>query len=87
MGSIFKNALICVGVFLQTMFIGVGIAYGDQFVSSMLWGAICFFIPLFGLWGLPQVTFWVRLFRSSDFISVPVQQVATQTVIQALTPK
>lgn len=55
-------------MYLYTLSIFAGIEYGKQFVSPMVWGAICFFLPGFAFWGLPQVTFWVRLFSSADFI-------------------
>jgi len=80
-GSIFINTAIFFGVFLHTMSVGVGIAYGQQFISSILWGAVCFFIPFFAFWGLPQVTFWVRLFTSNDFITVP-----TQVAVKSMMP-
>ena len=55
-------------MYLYTLSIFAGVEYGKQFVSPMVWGAVCFFLPGFAFWGLPQVTFWVRLFSSTDFI-------------------
>jgi hypothetical protein len=55
-------------MYLYTLSIFAGIEYGNQFISSMLWGALCFFLPGFAFWGLPIITFWVRLFSSTDFI-------------------
>jgi len=66
--SIFRSVAVFFGTFLYTLSVFIGIEYGAQFISSMLWGAVCFFIPGFAFWGLPQITFWVRLFSKSDFI-------------------
>lgn len=65
---IFRNVGYFFIVFLYTLSIFIGIQYGNQFISPILWGALCFFIPGFAFWGLPQITFWVRLFSSADFI-------------------
>jgi hypothetical protein len=67
-GMIFSNIAYFFMVFLYTLSVFTGIQYGNQFISPMLWGALCFFIPGFAFWGLPQITFWVRLFSSADFI-------------------
>jgi hypothetical protein len=67
-GIIFWNIFYFFAVYLYTLSVFVGIEYGNQFISPMLWGAVCFFLPGFAFWGLPQITFWIRLFSSSDFI-------------------
>jgi len=67
-GMIFKSVTYFFGMFLYTLSIFTGIEYGNQFISPIIWGATCFFLPGFAFWGLPQVTFWVRLFSSEDFI-------------------
>jgi hypothetical protein len=67
-GMIFGSVARFFAMYLYTLSIFAGIEYGKQFISSMLWGAVCFFLPGFAFWGLPQITFWVRLFSSSDFI-------------------
>ena len=67
-GMIFKSIAYFFGMFLYTLSIFTGIEYGNQFISPIIWGATCFFLPGFAFWGLPQVTFWVRLFSSEDFI-------------------
>ena len=65
---IFWNVFRFFLMYLYTLSIFAGIEYGNQFISPMLWGAVCFFLPGFAFWGLPQITFWVRLFSSNDFI-------------------
>jgi hypothetical protein len=67
-GIIFWNIFYFFAVYLYTLSVFVGIEYGNQFISPMLWGAVCFFLPGFAFWGLPQITFWIRLFSSADFI-------------------
>jgi hypothetical protein len=67
-GIIFSSVARFFAMYLYTLSIFAGIEYGKQFISSMLWGAVCFFLPGFAFWGLPIITFWVRLFSSSDFI-------------------
>jgi len=68
MGIVFKSVGYFFGMFLYTLSIFTAIEYGNQFGSSMLWGALAFFIPFFSFWGLPIITFWIRLFSSTDFI-------------------
>jgi hypothetical protein len=65
---IFLRTFTFFTTYLYTLSIFAGVEYGKQFISPMLWGAICFFLPGFAFWGLPIVTFWVRLFSSADFI-------------------
>jgi hypothetical protein len=67
-GMIFKAVAYFFGMFLYTLSIFTAIAYGNQFISPMLWGALAFFIPFFSFWALPIITFWIRLFSSSDII-------------------
>jgi hypothetical protein len=67
-GMIFWNICQFFMMYLYTLSIFTGIQYGNRFLSPMLWGAVCFFLPGFAFWGLPQVTFWIRVFSSSDFI-------------------
>jgi len=67
-GMIFGSVARFFAMYLYTVSIFAGIEYGKQFISPMLWGAICFFLPGYAFWGLPFVTFWVRLFSSADFI-------------------
>ena len=68
MGTIFKSVAYFFGMFIYTFSVFTAIQYGNQFVSPMLWGAMAFFIPFFSFWGLPIITFWIRLFSSSDII-------------------
>lgn len=68
LGMIFKAVAYFFGMFLYTLSIFTAIAYGNQFVSPMLWGALAFFIPFFSFWALPIITFFVRLFSSQDII-------------------
>lgn len=65
---IFFRTFTFFSTYLYTLSIFAGVEYGNQFISPMLWGALCFFLPGFAFWGLPIVTFWVRLFSSADFI-------------------
>lgn len=67
-GMVFKAVAYFFGMFLYTLSIFTAIAYGNQFISPMLWGALAFFIPFFSFWALPIITFWVRLFSSQDII-------------------
>jgi hypothetical protein len=68
MGMLFKAVAYFFGMFLYTLSIFTAIAYGNQFISPMLWGALAFFIPFYSFWALPIITFIVRLFSSDDFI-------------------
>jgi hypothetical protein len=56
------------GMFLYVLSILVAYDFGDYFINGMLWGIIAFFLPLFGFWGLPFITFVSRLFMHSDII-------------------
>lgn len=67
-GIIFWNVLYFFAMYLYTLSVFSGIAYGNQFISPMLWGAAGFFLPGFSFWGLPVITFVIRLFKSTDFI-------------------
>ena len=67
-GMVFKAVVYFFGMFLYTLSIFTAIAYGNQFISPMLWGALAFFIPFFSFWALPIITFWIRLFSSQDII-------------------
>uniref|UniRef100_A0A6C0EP14 DnaJ-like protein C11 C-terminal domain-containing protein n=1 Tax=viral metagenome TaxID=1070528 RepID=A0A6C0EP14_9ZZZZ len=66
--TLFYSVAYFFAMYLYTLSVFTGIEYGNQFISPMLWGAVCFFLPGFAFWGLPSVTFWVRLFSSADFI-------------------
>lgn len=72
-GILFKNVAIFFGVFLHALSVFIAIRFGDQFISRFLWGGLAFFIPFFSFTVLPVLTFIVRLFKSSDFISSVVQ--------------
>jgi hypothetical protein len=74
-GIIFASVARFFGTFLYATSVFAGIAFGDQFGSSLLFGALCFFIPGFAFWGLPILTFILRLFYSHDFIT-PIPQTA-----------
>lgn len=65
---VFKNAATFFGVFIHSLSVFTAMKYGEYFISSLLWGGIAFFIPFFSFWALPIITFWVRVFSSSDFI-------------------
>jgi hypothetical protein len=67
-GMLFKSVAYFFGMFLYTLSIFTAIEYGNQFISPMLWGAVAFFLPFFSFWGLPIITFGVRLFSSEDII-------------------
>jgi hypothetical protein len=73
MSIIFSSFLHFVGIFLYTASIFTSIEYGNQFVSPILWAALAGIIPLFAFIGLPIITFWVRLFTSSDIIIIQTQ--------------
>jgi len=68
LGIIFKSVAHFFGMFLYTLSIFTAIEYGNQYISPILWGGVAFFLPFFSFWGLPFVTFWIRLFSSVDFI-------------------
>jgi hypothetical protein len=55
-------------MFLHSLSVFTAIEFGNQFISPMLWGALAFFVPFFSFWALPQITFWVRVFSTEDFI-------------------
>jgi len=67
-GIVFKSVGYFFGMFLYTLSIFTAIEYGNQFISPLLWGGIAFFLPFFSFWGLPFVTFWIRIFSTDDFI-------------------
>ena len=67
-GIVFKSVSYFFAMFLYTLSVFTAIEYGNQFISPMLWGGVAFFIPFFSFWGLPIVTFWVRIFSTDDFI-------------------
>jgi len=67
-GMLFKSVAYFFGMFLYTLSIFTAIEYGNQFISPMLWGALAFFLPFYSFWGLPGITFLVRLFSSEDII-------------------
>jgi len=67
-GMVFKSVAYFFGMFLYTLSIFTAIEYGNQFISPLLWGAMAFFLPFYSFWGLPVITFWIRLFSSDDFI-------------------
>jgi hypothetical protein len=67
-GMVFKSVAYFFGMFLYTLSIFTAIEYGNQFISPLLWGAMAFFLPFYSFWGLPFITFWIRLFSSDDFI-------------------
>jgi hypothetical protein len=66
--SIFSNMLLFFAVVLYTVSVFMGVNYGNQFISPMLWGPVCFFMPGFGYLIIMATTFIVRLFKSQDFI-------------------
>ena len=70
--SLFSNIFFFFTVVLYTISISVGIKVGNQFISSILWGAINLLMPGFGYVLMIVSVFVVRLFRSVDFISLPV---------------
>lgn len=67
-GSVFAGAAKFVGIFVYTSSVLLAYDFGNYFIHPMLWGAIAFFIPAFGFWGLPFVVFFFRLFRSSNIV-------------------
>jgi hypothetical protein len=67
-GMLFKSVAYFFGMFLYTLSVFTAIEYGNQFVSPLLWGALAFFLPFYSFWGLPVITFLVRLFSSEDII-------------------
>jgi hypothetical protein len=67
-GVLFKSVAYFFSMFLYTLSVFTAIEYGNQFISPMLWGGVAFFIPFFSFWGLPIVTFFVRVFSNNDFI-------------------
>lgn len=68
LGMIFKGVAQFCGMFLYVLSILIAYDFGDYFINGMLWGIVAFFLPFFGFWGLPFVTFVSRLFMSSDII-------------------
>lgn len=65
---VFKNVATFFGVFLHSLSVFTAMKYGEYFVSSLLWGGLAFFIPFFSFWALPILTFWIRVFKTDDFI-------------------
>ena len=69
LGMLFSNVARFFGTFLYALSIFVAIKFGDNFISPLLWGGIAFFVPFFSFWALPIITFWIRLFSSSDIVT------------------
>lgn len=79
--SLYKTILSGLSTFLHLL--GVGIAYKvgtslfDPIIGYVLTG-IALILPYFGLWGIPLIVFWYRIFVTSDFqglTQVPAQVV------------
>lgn len=79
--SLYKTILSGLSTFLHLL--GVGIAYKvgtsifDPIVGYVLTG-IALLLPYFGLWGIPLIVFWYRIFVTSDLqglTQVPAQVV------------
>jgi hypothetical protein len=79
--SLYKTILSGLSTFLHLL--GVGITYKvgtsifDPIIGYVLTG-IALVVPYFGLWGVPLIVFWYRIFVTSDLAglaSVPVQVV------------
>lgn len=68
-GTLFTNVARFFGIFIHSLSVFTAIKFGDQFISPLLWGGLAFFIPFFSFWALPIITFWLRLFMSSDIIT------------------
>jgi hypothetical protein len=69
--SIFSNIFFFFTIVLYTVSVSVGMKVGNQFISSILWGAVNLFMPGIGFVVMTLSVFLVRLFSSSDFISLP----------------
>lgn len=79
--ELYKTILSGLSTFLHLL--GVGIAYKvgttlfDPIFGYVLTG-IALVLPYFGLWGIPLIVFWYRIFLTSDFAgltAVPAQVV------------
>jgi hypothetical protein len=66
--TLFLGALKFCGVFLYAISVFTAYEYGNYFIHPYFWGAIAFFLPFFSFWGLPFITFAVRLFRPTDIV-------------------
>lgn len=65
---LFMSVVRFLSTFLYFLSIFVAYDYGNYFVHPYVWGIAAFFLPLFAFWGLPLITFVVRLFKSTDIV-------------------
>ena len=79
-GIIFSSVSRFFGIFLWVTSIFAGIEFGNQFISPILFGALCFFMPGLAFWGLPFFTFIIRLFYSQDFIK-PASETTLSNIV------
>ena len=68
MWALFMGIARFFGTFLYAISVLVAYEYGNYFVHPIVWGAIAFFLPFFAFWGLPIVTFFARLFMSTNIV-------------------
>ena len=84
-GIIFASVSRFFATFLYATSVFAGIEFGSQFGSSMVFGALCFFIPFFAFWGLPVITFVIRLFYSQDFITaIPATPTPIGNIVKSI---
>lgn len=67
-GILTKNLAYFFGIYLHALSVFAAAEFGNNFISPMLFGGLAFFIPFFSFWLLPQIVFWIRLFRSDNLI-------------------
>jgi len=67
-GILTKNLAYFFGIYLHALSVFAAMEFGNHFISPMLFGGLAFFIPFFSFWLLPQIVFWIRLFRSDNII-------------------
>lgn len=67
-GIVAKNLAYFFGIYLHALSVFAAMEFGNHFISPMLFGGLAFFIPFFSFWLLPQIVFWVRLFRADNLI-------------------
>lgn len=67
-GILTKNLAYFFAIYFHALSVFAAIEFGNHFISPMLFGGLAFFIPFFSFWLLPQIVFWIRLFRTDNVI-------------------
>jgi hypothetical protein len=61
-GILFKGLFYFIAMFLYISSVFIGIEFGRNFISPILFGILSAIIPLFAFVGIPLIAFWVTIF-------------------------